>query len=213
MDTDQIKIWTGDFGENYTERCKFEGVEEFNALYINRYGISRDQIIGDWLKDVPKDARILEVGTNIGNQLAALQRAGFKNLYGIDVQRSAVEKSKDLYSGLDIVVGSALDIPFKDGFFDVVFTNNVLIHIAPKDIDKVLSEMARVSGKFIWGFEYFAPEFTEINYRGNSNLLWKADYGSLICKVNPEFAVFREELFDCLDEPGLQDKSYLLQKS
>lgn len=213
MDTDQIKVWTSEFGVEYSERCKFDSVEDFNALYVNRYGVSRDDIIADWLCDVPKDARILEVGTNIGNQLAAMQRVGFTNLYGIDVQRSAVEQSKELYDGLDIVVGSALDIPFKDGFFDLVYTNNVLIHISPNDISTVLGEMARVSKKLIWGFEYFAPEFTEITYRGNSNLLWKADYGSILCKENPQFSPVREQLYDCLDEPGLQDKSYLLQKS
>ena len=29
---------------------------------------------------------------------------------------------------------SALDIPFKDGFFELVFTIGVLIHIPPKDL-------------------------------------------------------------------------------
>ena len=65
-----------------------------------------------------------------------------------------MEKSKTLYKGLDIICGSAFDIPFKDGYFDLVFTNNVLIHIAPADIGGVIDEMVRVCRGRIWGFEY-----------------------------------------------------------
>lgn len=213
VNTKQIETWTGAFGAQYTERCTFESDGEFNALYVRRYGVSRDDINRDWLGNLPRDARILEIGCNIGNQLRALQRIGFTNLYGIDVQRVAVEKSKELYRGIDAIVGSAFDIPFKDGFFDVVFTNNVLIHISPQDIGRVIDEMVRVSGHYVWGFEYYAPQFTEINYRGHTNLLWKADYSKCFLKRHPALLeAEREKIFDCLDEPGNRDKCYLLRR-
>lgn len=214
MSTPQIKIWTGKFGADYTDRSRFQNAEEFNALYVRRYGTSRDAIVADWIGHVPRDARILEVGCNIGNQLCALQRAGFTNLFGIDVQRDAVEKAKSATSGLDIVCASAFDIPFKDGYFDLVFTNNVLIHIAPDHIGAVMDEMIRVTSGYIWGFEYFAPEFTEINYRGNENLLWKADYGELFLqRPGGALTMERAQVYDCLDEPGNRDKGYLLVRT
>ena len=37
----------------------------------------------------------------------------------------------------------------KNNFVDAVFTNNVLIHISPEDLPKVLSEMHRVTKKYI----------------------------------------------------------------
>lgn len=212
MNTPQVNVWQGEFGAAYTERCTFENDDAFNELYIKRYGLSRDDINRTWLKDVPRGARILEVGTNVGNQLRALQRLGFTNLYGIDIQRYSVDRSKDLYRGLDIIVGSAFDIPFKDGFFDLVFTNNVLIHIAPTDIGAVMGEMHRVSRRWIWGFEYFAPEYTEIPYREHKNLLWKADYAKLFTERFANTRIAREQLYPCLDEPGLQDKCYLCEK-
>jgi len=59
---------------------------------------------------------------------------GFTNLYGIELQWYAVEKAKEYTKGINIIQGSGFDIPFKDGYFDLVITNGVLIHIAPKKI-------------------------------------------------------------------------------
>ena len=210
--TKQESVWGGAFGAEYTDRCTFATSEEFNELYIRRYGVSRDETAAKWLADVPRTARILEVGCNVGNQLVCLRRLGFTQVYGIDIQENAIELSHKRHEHLNTVVGSAFDIPFKDRFFDLVFTNNVLIHIAPADLGQVFKEMGRVSDGLIWGFEYYAPVFTEINYRGNSDLLWKADYAALIAEQHPEFAIKCEEIFECLDEPGLQDKCYLLER-
>ena len=212
QETEQIKVWTGDFGRDYTARNRFPDVEAFNALYETRYGRSRDAINQDWLADVPREARVLEVGANIGNQLRALSRIGFRHLYGIELQRRCVEEAKQLSPGIDIIEGLAFDIPFKDGFFDLVFTNNVLIHIAPDDIGAVMDEMHRVSRRWIWGFEYYAPAFTEIPYRGHDHLLWKADYAGLFRTRFPGLRSLREETLDCRDEPGNVDKLYLLEK-
>ena len=212
MATKQESVWRGTFGAEYTERCTFASVEEFNELYVSRYGVSREEIAAHWLADIPRAARILEVGCNVGNQLACLRRLGFTHVYGIDIQEDAIELSHKSYEHLNTIVGSAFDIPFKDRFFDLVFTNNVLIHIAPSDLGQVIKEMTRVSDGLIWGFEYYAPKFTEIKYRGNSDLLWKADYGALISEQHPEFVIKREEIFECLDEQGLQDKCYMLER-
>ena len=213
METAQTKVWTGKFGRDYTERNRFADDEAFNALYVERYGQSRDAINQDWLSDIPRDSRVLEVGANIGNQLRALRRIGFRRLFGIELQRYCVEEAKRLNPEADIVEGSAFDIPFKDGFFDLVFTNNVLIHIAPGDIGAVLEEIHRVSRRWIWGFEYYAPEFTVIPYRGREDLLWKADYAALFRERFPGLKSLREQVIDCLDEPEKSDKLYLLEKA
>ena len=97
----------------------------------------------------------------------SLQKLGYKNLYGIELNPHIVELARSRVSGFSIIQGDALDIPFKDGFFDVVLTSNVLIHIAPGNIRKALKEIGRCSKKYIWGFEYYAKEYTEINYRGH----------------------------------------------
>ena len=212
MTTEQVKVWTGAFGRDYTERNRFANDAEFNDFYLKRYGEPRDKVFSEWLSALPRDAKILEVGANIGNQLRCLQRIGFSRLYGVEIQRHCVDESRSLYTGIDIVEGSGFDIPFKDNWFDLVFTNNVLIHIAPGDLPRMQKEIHRVCGGQIMGFEYFAPELTEIPYRGKTNLLWKADYSKLYREQFPGLNVEREQLFPCLDDTGAIDKLFLLRK-
>lgn len=213
MTTDQVRTWNGKFGRDYTERNYFVDDAAFNDFYVKRYGQPRDKVFSEWLCALPRDAKILEVGANIGNQLRCMQRIGFSRLYGVEIQRHCVDESRKLYTGIDIVEGSGFDIPFKDEWFDLVFTNNVLIHIAPGDLPRMQREIVRVSSEWIMGFEYFAPEFTEIPYRGNTHLLWKADYAKLYLENESNLKVEREQLFLCLDEPENTDKLFLLKKS
>lgn len=210
--TEQMKVWSGEFGASYTERNLFADSREFNEFYVKRYGIGKDQMNQAILKDIPKDARILEVGANVGNQLESLRRIGFKNLYGIELQASVVAKAKKLHPEVNIIQGSAFDLPFKDGFFDLVFTNNVLIHISPNDIEKVINEMYRVSKTYIWGFEYFAEKYTEIPYRDHRDLLWKTDFAKEFLNRHSDLKPVHEQMHPCLDEPGNIDKEYLLRK-
>lgn len=118
---------------------------------MKRYGKTRSEINRVFLENLEKDIRILEVGSNIGLQLDLLQKMGFKYLYGIEINEEAIEISKQLTRNIFITKGSAFDIPYKDNYFDLVFTSGVLIHIAPQDIKEALKEIYRVSKKYIWG--------------------------------------------------------------
>lgn len=133
--THQRKTWEEEFGEGYLERNVYDP-DELNRFYKNRFGLTKDQINDRFLENVPKDAKILEVGTNIGNQLFHLQSQGFTNLYGIEIQDRAINYAKHRTDNLNIIKGDALDIPFKDNYFDLVFTHGVLIHISPQNIKK-----------------------------------------------------------------------------
>ena len=95
-----------------------------------RYGYTRTEINSEFIGDFDRDMKILEVGSNVGNQLLCLQEMGFKSLYGIELQNYAVELSKSRTKRINIIEGSAFDIPFKDSYFDLVFTSGVLIHIS-----------------------------------------------------------------------------------
>jgi pseudaminic acid biosynthesis-associated methylase len=145
-------------------------------------------------------------------QLNGLQRMGFTDIYGIELQRYAVEEAKKLTKDINIICGSGFDLPFKDTYFDLVCTNGVLIHISPDDLPKIMAEMYRCSNKYIWGFEYYAPETTEINYRGHTNYLWKADYAQLFMNQFPDLKLVKKEMYPYLDNPSNVDYMYLLEK-
>jgi ubiquinone/menaquinone biosynthesis C-methylase UbiE len=135
----QMKEWISDFGKKYTNRNALT-LDEMNKMCRKNFGISRENLNILFIDEMNRDIKILEVGSNIGNQLLLLQKMGFNNLYGIEINDYAVELSKQRTNNINIIKGSAFDIPFKDKYFDLVFTSGVLIHIAPHDINLVLND-------------------------------------------------------------------------
>ncbi len=208
--TIQEKFWSSKFGQEYIARNKF-CTKELDNLYISQFGVSRSKLNKQFLGDL-KVTNILEVGCNIGNQLALLQKQGFKNLYGIELFSQAVEIAKTHTKNINIIQGSAFDIPFKDGYFDLVFTAGVLIHINPKDLKKVMSEIYRTSGKYIWGYEYYSPKHATINYRGNKNYAWKGNFCQMYLDFFPNLKTVRRLKLKYLDSNNY-DEMFLLKKS
>ena len=212
--TQQEDFWSGDFGREYTDRNS-RPLEEWNAFYRDLYGHTKLEMNAEFLGDLPREARILEVGCNTGMQLVGLQAAGFTNLYGVELQGYAVEKARDFVRGVNILQGSGFDLPFKDNYFDVTCTNGVLIHIAPDDLPRIMGEMVRCSGRYIMGYEYYAPETTPIKYRGNDGFLWKTDFAQVFLNNFPELRLVKQNLYPYINdaERGNQDVVYLLEKT
>jgi pseudaminic acid biosynthesis-associated methylase len=166
----------------------------------------------NFIGELDREAKILEVGCNIGLQLVNLQEMGFKNLYGIELQPHAVELAKQRTKGMSIIQATAYDIPFKDGYFDMVFTNRVLIHMNPQEIDKALKEIVRCSNKLIYGSEYYADEITEIkNYHGQNNIAWKRDFAKLYQDLFPNLKLLKEEKYNYTFNKDV-DSTFLFSK-
>ena len=210
METKQASVWEGQFGKEYTDRNTLTPLQ-LDQLYKRNYGVSRTELNVEFISSFDRSIKILEVGSSLGNQLLSLQEMGFKNLYGIEINRYAVQQSKTNTKDINIICGSAFDIPFKDGFFDLVFTSGVLIHIAPADIKGALKEIRRCSREYIWGFEYYADSYTEVNYRGHTNLLWKTDFASLYLEQLEDLELVKEKRLKYLDSTNV-DAMYLLKK-
>lgn len=211
MNTAQMSRWTGQFGREYTDRNSLN-LSELDALYQRNYGLTRRELNERFLAGVPRSARILEVGCNIGNQLSMLRELGFFNLYGIEIQHYALKRAQSRVQGINVVEASALEIPFRDRSFDLVFTSGVLIHIAPADVPLVLGEIYRCTNKYIWGFEYHSPAPTEVPYRGNRNLLWKMNYAQAFLDQFDDLELLRSEQLSYLDNSNV-DCMFLVRKT
>lgn len=213
MKTEQTNFWEGNFGKEYTDRNTFDH-NGLNGYYLTNYGVSKDEMNKEFLGTLDKNAKILEVGCNIGMQLNALQKMGFTNLHGIELQAYAVEKAKQLTSGINIIQGSGFEIPFDANSFDLVYTHGVLIHINPNDLSRIMGEMNRVSSKYIWGFEYYNDDVKQIPYRGHDGFMWKADYCSMFQKINPALKVVKKKMYPYITESNKANKDcmYLLSK-
>jgi len=208
--TKQTEKWLGEFGKEYTDRNAIT-LEEMEELWQKNFGTTRTEMNLEFIGDLKRSIRILEVGSNIGNQLSCLQNMGFQALYGIELQEYAVELSKSRTKHINIIQGSAFDIPYKDNFFDLVLTSGLLIHIAPSNVEQVLREIYRCTKKYIWGSEYFADSYTQIEYRGNTELLWKTNFAKLYIDKFHDLRVVKEKKFKYLTNDNV-DSMFLLEK-
>jgi pseudaminic acid biosynthesis-associated methylase len=210
INTRQMGIWSGNFGREYTDRNPHT-VEELNSIYQKRYGITRSMMNTSFIGNLPKNTKILEVGCNIGVQLQSLQQMGFNHLTGIELQHYAVKIANKINSNINILEGSAFELPFSNNSFGLIFTSGVLIHISPEDINYVIDEMYRCSKRYIWGFEYYSKDWKIISYRDNNELLWKANYCQLFMNRFSTLELIKKQMFRYKDSDN-QDMMYLLKK-
>jgi len=83
----------------------------------------------------------LSVGFGWGNDLRVAKALGFR-VHGIDTDKNSV---RALSKEFDVKLTNGIKIPYKSGFFDVVFCDNALEHM--KEPSKNIAEMARVLKK------------------------------------------------------------------
>jgi pseudaminic acid biosynthesis-associated methylase len=183
MQTSQLNLWRSDFGREYTDRNDHEKPERVASWQRILDGI----VLGD--DQGPH--RVLEVGCNVGWNLEYLRRLGVRGLHGIEPQAYAVERARTRGPDFDVVQGTAFDLPFGDGFFDLAFTSGVLIHISPATVGAALDEIYRVARRWIVAIEYDHPMETEVHYRGHAGALWKRDHGALWRTRHPDLREVR----------------------
>lgn len=180
MSTKQLEAWQGDFGQAYTDR----NVEDWQV----RMPVFADIVEGRGIRSA------LEVGCNRGHNLVAFAHALGEDsqVVGVEPNRYAQRIARASSDRISVLEGSAYDLPFKDGTFDLVFTAGVLIHIGLADLPRALSEIYRVSKRYILAMEYFAEEETIIHYRGHNDLLWKRNFLKHYQTLFPDLRVLRE---------------------
>ena len=208
--TPQLGEWCGEFGREYTVRSCLTP-EQVDALWQKNYAVTRTELNRRFLKNIPAEARILEVGCNIGNQLLLLQRLGYSNLYGVDIQDYALEIARSRTKNVNLAQASSFALPYENKYFDLVFTSGVLIHVSPEDLPAALDEIHRCARSYIWGFEYYASSKTEINYRGHGELLWKMDYAREYLGRFDDLELVLEQRLPYLENQNV-DSMFLLKR-
>ena len=209
-ETKQSEKWRGEFGSQYSER-NLLNAPDLDKVYQRNYGVTRTALNRIFLADIPRSASILEVGCNLGNQLILLKQMGFENLNGIEIHKEIVKTAQSRVPWARVMEGSVLKMPFEDASFDLVFTSGLLIHIAPHDLPSAMSEIHRCARTWIWGLEYYAPEMTEVLYRGRPGLLWKADYAGMYTHSFPDLELVSERRLKYLTDDNT-DSMFLLRK-
>ncbi|GAB1421626.1 hypothetical protein MASR2M15_18050 [Anaerolineales bacterium] len=162
--TNQLNKWQSEFGEAYTERNDIDWQIRLPAWQTMLNKLSLEHVV--------------EIGPNRGHNLRAIHETGVAkgNLIGIEPNKTAIKLARTYYPEISVLEGNAFSLPLVNGYADLTFTVGVLIHISLDDLPRALSEIYRVSNQYILCAEYFAEAETEIEYRGQSDLLWKRNF-------------------------------------
>ena len=117
--------------------------DDFAAWYENErhggYHALIDQLQVDLAKPLATGRDLLEIGCGTGMILKELAPVA-RNAVGIDISPGMLTQAQA--RGLEVVVGSATDLPFQAESFDFICSFKVLAHI--EDIQKVMQEVSRV---------------------------------------------------------------------
>jgi SAM-dependent methyltransferase len=89
--------------------------------------------------------RVLDVGCGSGYFLHRLAEYGAAHATGIDLMEHRIEEARARYPTLELVAGSASDLPFEDGAFDVVTQFTALSSVLDPELRAAIArEMWRV---------------------------------------------------------------------
>lgn len=166
-------LWRGDFGNQYVER-------NIQA------GAARRQFWDSHLGRFPA-TRVLEVGCNVGANLQHIvEMVPSHEVWGVDVNDTSVRLLHQQLPSVNAGWGIARELPFRDGWFDLVFTIAVLIHQPENTLPLAMAEMVRCSRRWVCCIEYTAPKTVEVDYRDQRGAFFKRDYGRLFGELFPE---------------------------
>jgi pseudaminic acid biosynthesis-associated methylase len=167
-------FWAGEFGDEYISRNDSEKLYQSNVEFFCKA-----------LRDVPFLDSIIELGANVGLNLAAL-----KHIYGNELKSvDGVEINEKAFSRLLKVADVAYNCNLFDsrvtGQYDLAFTKGVLIHIHPDDLQAAYKRLFDLSRRYILICEYYNPKPVEIEYRGEKGKLWKRDFAGEMMDAYP----------------------------
>ena len=162
---EQEKFWSGKFGDKYIYRNNSIKLQKTNDQFFKRIFHTKQKI-----------KTILELGSNIGNNLLSLEKIFKKSSFtAVELNSKAcrvLKKRKPDYN-----VENSTILNFKTSKkFDLVLCKGVLIHINPNQLKKVYEKIYSFSNKYILLAEYFSPNPEKIIYRRHKNKLYKRDF-------------------------------------
>ena len=137
--------------------------EEFWDKYANENESKFNEEFAKFVRDLVVSLRctsVLEIGCGTGIDLRLFPETF--DVHGIDLNDTALDIAKKI-SKFDFKKYSITELPFEDSSIDFVFTHQLLNYLEDDVLEKGISEMYRVSGKYIMNCERYDESEKQIN--------------------------------------------------
>lgn len=138
--------------------------EERNWWFVGRRAAVKDMIRR---YQIPKDARIIDIGCAGGALLVELQKMGYQNVYALDYSAEAIELCKK--RGIEHAYQmDGHDPQFPENTFDLIIASDSLEHL--EDDNKALRNWYKIlkpGGKvfiYVPAYEFLWSEHDEVNF-------------------------------------------------
>ncbi len=163
--TEQEEFWSGEFGQEYTNRNQGERLLASNTAFFAKI-LARTRNVQS----------VLELGANRGLNLMAIKHLlPGVSLSAVEINDAAIRELKAWGGVHEVFHASILD--FKpQRTWELTFVKGVLIHINPDYLKQVYELLYNASARYILIAEYYNPTPVEIPYRGHRNRLFKRDF-------------------------------------
>lgn len=161
--------------------------------------------------DVSSLNSFLECGCNIGRNLKSLKSlAPNATAAVIEINGEALDIAMKNNVVSEAFHGSIKDADLNHEF-NLVFTSGVLIHINPQDLPVTMQKIYDLSDRYILIAEYFNRTPVSIEYRGQSDKLFKRDFGKeFLENFNLKLLDYGFLWGHIFDEAGFDDITYWL---
>ncbi|WP_316506504.1 class I SAM-dependent methyltransferase [Nitrosopumilus sp.] len=119
---------------------------------------------------------VLEIGCGTGIDLRLFPDTF--QIYGVDMNDNALDIATKQNPIVNFKKGTIIDLPFEDSSIDFVFTHQLLNYLDDDTLEKGISEMYRVAGKYIMNCEKFDETEKPIdeNHKFRNMYKWWMDY-------------------------------------
>ena len=138
--------------------------KEFWDKYANENEAKYNEEFAKFTRDLAVSLRcssVLEIGCGTGIDLRLIPDT-FK-IYGIDLNDNALDIAKKKLPNADFKNGDITNLPFEDSSIDFVFTHQLLNYLDDETLERGISEMYRVAGKYIMNCEKFDESEKQID--------------------------------------------------
>jgi ubiquinone/menaquinone biosynthesis C-methylase UbiE len=156
---------------------------DWKQAYFSTKDHPHRKLIIELLKEFKFDS-LLEAGCNCGPNLTRINEVmPEKQLYGIDINKQAIETGKYLIPNVNFKCAPVERMPFAGKSIDIILTDATLIYVKPENIEKVLKDMKWIAKKGIVLCEFYTEDLMDSLIFKSFTDYYLHDYKKILIKL------------------------------